>query len=130
MNKTKTPDSTIYRTRIGKNSSEISHKKAKLYSNKQIKKQHIKFTKKLNSIKCNGSENKIIDNSSQIIINMLNNTSNFTNINNNNNNNDTSSFPTDYKSNSKTLKKSINKIKTNNYLSRFNMFKNYMIFLL
>ena len=61
---------------------------------------------------------------------MLNNTSNFTNINNNNNNNDTSSFPTDYKSNSKTLKKSINKIKTNNYLSRFNMFKNYMIFLL
>ena len=129
MNKTKTPDSTIYRTRIGKNSSEISHKKAKLYSNKQIKKQHIKFTKKLNSIKCNGSENKIIDNSSQIIINMLNNTSYFTNINNDNNN-DTSSFPTDYKSNSKTLKKSINKIKTNNYLSRFNMFKIYMILLL
>ena len=55
MNKTKTPDSTIYRTRIGKNSSEISHKKAKLYSNKQIKKQHIKLTKKLNSIKRNGS---------------------------------------------------------------------------
>ena len=122
MNKTKTPDSIIYKTKHKRNFSEIPHKNPKFYTNKKNKNQE-KATKKQNIIKRNGSENRIIDNSSQIIMNMLNNTSNFTIINNKNNY--SSCFPMNYKSKNKYLKKVNNTIKTNNYLSRFNMLKNY-----